>query len=677
MKTRPGLSYPLGATVTRRGVNFSVFSKNCDYVELLLFDAKGEQVTHSFKLDRIINRTFYYWHIFIEDLGAGAVYAYRVHGPHIPEQGFLFDANKVLLDPYAKAIIGDDSYSREAACKHGDNITTALKGVVVDLSAYHWQGDTTLKKPMSHTIIYEMHVKGFTAHESSALPADARGTYRGVIEKIPYLQSLGITAVELMPVQQFDAQFALPPRTNYWGYGPLSFFAPHRAYSSRRDPLGVLDEFRDMVKALHRAGIEVILDVVFNHTAEGGVDGPTVSFKGFENKAYYILDELTSQHLDFSGCGNTLNANQSITRRLIIDALHFWVQDMHIDGFRFDLASVFSRDEWGKPLKSSPILWEIESDPVLAGTKIIAEPWDAVGLYEGGSFTGHRWAEWNDRFRDDCRRFVRGDEGFAERIANRVCGSPKAKVQKEHNANRSINFVACHDGFTLADLVAYERRHNEANGHNNLDGAAENFSANYGTEGETDTQSIRALRLQQIRNFLVLLFTAHGTPMLQMGDECLRSLKGNNNAYCQDNNLSYLNWNLSAEGQALIEFVRKLIAFNKSNQLLQLQKYWHLPPENIAFHGVHRDRPDFRPISHTLAFSLFENKAQPLYYVILNSYGQDLTFELPLLSGGAEWKRLIDTALTAPADFSVVAEPISERLSYTAVARSYVVLKAE
>ena len=521
IETEKGLSYPLGATVTSSGVNFSIFSKNSTAMELLLFDEVSDSKPSTvLKFDLKTNRTYDYWHLFVHGLKAGQLYAYRADGPFEPEQGHRFDPDKLLLDPYGRGIAVPAKYSRLAAGLPGDNAAFAMKSVVVDPSTYDWEGDLPLERSFADTVIYEMHVAGFTRHPNSGLPAERRGTYAGLVEKIPYLQELGITAVELLPVFQFDASDAPLGLVNYWGYSPVSFFAPHCAYSSRKDPLGPLDEFRDMVKALHRAGIEVILDVVYNHTAEGNHDGPTICFRGIENSVYYILDSDKREYKDYTGTGNTLNGNQAPVRRLILDSLRYWVREMHVDGFRFDLASVLSRDELGRPLENPPVIWDIDSDPQLAGTKLIAEAWDAAGLYQVGTFVGDYWKEWNGKFRDDIRSFVRGDEGTVPRVAERLLGSPDIYTNGEqHELERSINFVTCHDGFTLNDLVSYNEKHNQANGENNLDGSDQNLSCNYGLEGPTDNPEIEQLRSRQIKNFLAITLLSVGTPMLLMGDE--------------------------------------------------------------------------------------------------------------------------------------------------------------
>src|SRR5215468_7845748 len=558
MQLHRGTSFPLGATLVHGGVNFSVFAKHSGGAQLLLFDhVDAPKPSRVIDLDPRINRTYHYWHAFVPDITAGQLYAYRVAGPFDPERGLRFDPGKALLDPYGKCVARPAGRSREVARRPGDNAATALRSVVVDPSSYDWEGDVPLCRPFAKTIIYEMHVGGFTRHPSSGVAPPKRGTYAGLIEKVSYLQDLGVSAVELLPVFAFDEEDGPPGLGNYWGYQPLSFFAPYCAHSSRQDPLGALDEFRDMVKALHRAGIEVILDVVYNHTTEGKEDGPTICFRGLANENYYILPEDKSRYADFTGCGNTLNANEPIVRRLIVDSLRYWVTEMHVDGFRFDLASILSRDEDGNPLPNPPVLWDIESDPLLAGTKLIAEAWDAAGLYQVGSFVGDTWQEWNDHFRDDVRRFLRGDNGSVRRVASRILGSPDIYGLKERTAEKSINFIACHDGFTLNDLVSYNHKHNEANGESNRDGANDNLSWNCGVEGPTDDPAIRELRARQKRNLLATLFLSQGVPMLLYGDERGRTQRGNNNAYCQDSEISWLDWRLDDERHALFAFAKR------------------------------------------------------------------------------------------------------------------------
>lgn len=679
----PGQSYPLGAAVYPDGVNFCVFSKSCEYVELLLFDhPEDENPSHSIKFDPLVNKTFYYWHAFIKGLKSGQLYSYRVHGAWAPATGYLFDSEKVLVDPYAKSVYVGKYFSREAATQPGDNCAQAIKCVVVDTGEYDWEGDKHLHTHFSQTIIYEMHVKGFTKHPNSGVTSEKRGTYAGLIEKIPYLKNLGITAVELMPVQQFDEQDATPPLRNYWGYSPINFFAPHFGYSFDKSPTGPINEFRDMVKAFHQAGIEVILDVVFNHSAEGEPDGPIYSFKGFENKAYYILKEDRALYADYTGCGNTFNANHSIARRLIRDALRFWVAEMHVDGFRFDLASVLSRDENGKPLENPPILWEIESDPVLAGAKLIAEAWDAGGLYQVGSFVGDKWAEWNGQYRDDVRRFMRGDDNTIAKLSSRIIGSPDIYTDPKRKINRTINFITCHDGFTLKDLVSYSEKHNEENSEKNLDGSDYNFSWNCGIEGPTNDPFILDLRLRQTKNFLTILLLSQGTPMLLMGDEALKTQKGNNNAYCQDNEISWFDWNLVDKNGGMFRFVKKLIEFIKSHQVFQLEEMWktsyHTRSANIIWHGVKLGKPDIAADSHTLAFTLNYPKAQESVHVMLNAFKESLNFEIPPLHHDSRWTQVVNTALSSPNDLLLPAEaPIIESKSIDVKEYSVIVLSAK
>ena len=525
-----------------------------------------------------------------------------------------------------------------------------------------------------------MHVRGFTCHPNSGVTEKRRGTFAGLIEKIPYLKELGVTAVELMPVFLFDPQDAPPGRVNYWGYAPVSFFAPHQAYSSRQDPLGPLDEFRDMVKALHREGIEVILDVVFNHTAEGDHDGPTLSFRGLDNSTYYILEQDRSRYANYSGTGNTLNANHPIVRRMILDSLRYWVKEMHVDGFRFDLAAILERDESGQLMPNPPVLWDIESDPELAGTKLIAEAWDAAGLYKVGSFIGDSWREWNGRFRDDVRSFFRGEKNSVQHFADRLLGSPAIYGHEEREAEQSVNFVTCHDGFTLNDLVSYDRKHNEANGENNRDGANDNRSWNCGVEGPTDDPGVEKLRNRQAKNFLTVTMLSVGMPMLLMGDEVRRSQRGNNNAYCQDNETSWFDWTLLAKHADVHRFVTLLNARRvlrdpePERQRVSLNQL--LRGVNLAWHGVKLNQPDWSECSHSIAFTV-EVRRKLLFHVILNAYWQPLDFELPRLDRAGEnpWRRWIDTALDSPHDILEWdrAEPVPG-YAYRAESRSVVML---
>jgi len=679
-----GRSAPLGAALLPGGVNFSVFSRHATGVELVLFDCEDDpRPARVMPLDPAANRTYHYWHLFVPGVRPGQLYAYRVQGPFDPASGMRFDSAKVLLDPYGRGVVVPKRYSRDAARLEGDNAATAMKSVVADPHAYDWEGDRPLRRPASRTIIYEMHVRGFTRHPSSGVSEETRGTYAGLIAKIPYLQALGITAVELLPVFQFDPQDAPPGRVNYWGYAPVSFFAPHRGYSARQEPLGPLDEFRDMVKALHRAGIEVILDVVFNHTAEGDHQGPTLSCRGLDNPTYYILEADRARYANYSGTGNTLNANHPIVRRLIVDSLRYWVEAMHVDGFRFDLASILGRDEAGQPMPSPPVLWDIESDPALAGTKLIAEAWDAAGLYQVGSFIGDAWKEWNGRFRDDVRSFFRGDEGSVALVADRLLGSPQIYGHKEREAEASVNFVACHDGFTLNDLVSYTQKHNEANGEDNRDGANDNRSANWGVEGPTDDPVIERLRSQQVKNFLTVTMFSLGVPMILMGDEVRRTQQGNNNAYCQDNATSWFDWTLVATHADVHRFVRLLTAQlqlkDEEPERRRLSLNQVLRTAKIAWHGVTLGHPDWGASSHSLAFSVEAPKEKLLFHAILNAYWEPLDFELPPTGDRSQdaWRRWIDTGLASPQDIVEwqSAPPVPGR-SYRAGPRSVVALFA-
>ena len=675
-----GKSFPLGATVCPDGVNFSVFAKGGEAVQLLLFDHVDDaQPSRTITLDPVTNRSRHYWHVFVPGIEVGQIYGYRVERAAL-ERELRFDPRKVLLDPYGRAIARPANYSRVAATKPGDNFATALKSVVTDVSRYDWEGDEPLRRPFSRTVIYEMHVAGFTKHPSSSVDPAKRGTYAGLIDKIPYLQDLGVTAVELQPVFQFDEQDAPAGLTNYWGYSPVSFFTPHSGYSSRSDPLAVLDEFRDMVKAFHRAGIEVILDVVYNHTAEGGENGPTLCFKGFANEVYYIVDRSTGQYANYTGTGNTLNANEPFVRRLIRDSLHYWVDVMHVDGFRFDLASILSRDESGRPLANPPILWDIDSAPGLADTKLIAEAWDAAGLYQVGSFVGDFWKEWNGRFRDDVRSFMKADNDTVTRIPYRLFGSPDIYGHAQREPEQSINFVTCHDGFTLNDLLSYNVKHNELNGENNCDGMDANLSWNCGIEGPSDDPAIERLRNRMVKNFLALTLLSVGTPMLLMGDEVRRTQRGNNNAYCQDNEISWFDWSLLEKHRDIHRFV-KILTENRRREtertLPNLTLNQLLARARLECHGVKLHRPDWSNQSHSLAITASSVSADLDLYLVLNAYWEPLRFELPPVpeAGPGGWRRWLDTFLEAPHDICPISNaPLVAGSSYLVNPRSIVAL---
>lgn len=676
---KPSISDPLGATIVDGGVNFSLFSRVATGVELLLFDRVDDAIASRVIPISATDRSYHYWHTVVPGIKPGQIYGYRVDGPNAPEKGLRFDFNKVLLDPYGKGVVVPNNYDRWAACQPGDNSATSMKSLVVDPSEYDWEGDLPLQLPSARTIIYEMHVRGFTRHPSSGVGEEKRGTYAGLIEKIPYLQEIGITAVELLPVFQFDPHDCPLGKINYWGYAPISYFAPHQAYSSRQDPMGPLDEFRDMVKALHRAGIEVILDVVFNHTAEGDHSGPMLSFRGIDNPSYYILEDGGARYANYTGCGNTLNANHPVVRRMIIDSLRYWVKEMHVDGFRFDLASVLSRDALGQPLPNAPVLWDIESDPALAGTKLLAEAWDAAGLYQVGNFVGDAWREWNGRFRDDVRSFFRGEPGALRRVADRIVGSPELYGHEEREAEQSVNFVTCHDGFTLNDLVSYNEKHNEANGEGNRDGANDNRSWNCGVEGPTDDPGIEKLRNRLVKNFLTVTMMSLGVPMFLMGDEVRHTQGGNNNAYCQDNEISWFDWGQIEKHADVHRFVSLLNARRLLRDVEHERKRVSLTAliQNAekVWHGTKLGQPDWGDSSHSVALEAEVSMEKLRIYWILNAYSEPLNFELPKLEKAILWRRWIDTALDSPND--IVPWQAAEAVigdAYRAEARSVVIL---
>jgi glycogen operon protein len=657
-----GRPMPVGPTLDAGGANFSVYAEQATLVELLLFAGPGDvEPMQVVRLDPIDHRTFHFWHARVEGAGAGLHYAFRVHGPQDPGGGLRYDPEKVLIDPYGRA--NDHTlWSRGDACVPGDNLSTSLRSVLVDLDDYDWEGDTPLGRPMNETVIYEMHVAGFTRSPSAQVKAP--GTYAGVIERIPYLQELGVTAVELLPVFDFDAADVLrtspvdgTPLRNYWGYDPHAWFAPVGAYSSQRAGDDQVREFRDMVKALHRAGIEVILDVVFNHTAEGNEHGPTLCFKGFDNQTYYLLpDQDRSYYLDFSGCGNTVYANHPVTERMVADCLDHWVQHMHVDGFRFDEGSVLSRGADGGPMAFPPVIWRIELSNVLQDTKVIAEAWDAGGLYQVGSFPGARWGQWNGRYRDDVRDFVRGVPGLAGAVAARISGSADIYEAAHERPSTSINFVTAHDGFTLNDLVSYDVKHNEANGEGGRDGVDDNRSWNCGVEGPTDDPAVERLRERQVRNVAALLMLSQGVPMFVMGDEVRRGQDGNNNAYCQDNALTWFDWDQVQQHAGVLRFWQRMIAFRRAHPSLQRQQFFTgaVGPSGIpdvSWHGCALGQPGFDdPSCRVLALTLAGlAPGERDLHVIFNMESADLDFEVPPMDGRA-WLRCIDTARPSPLD---------------------------
>jgi len=666
--TEAGHPIPEGATLYPEGINFALFSRHADLVVLVLDLQNGAGKNQSrieLALDPVANKTGDIWHILIRNLLDNFTYGYRVSGPFAPRSsGHHFDDRLILIDPYAKAL-SSSSWGGAQNCLGNKSCS-----LMDNIARYDWEGDRPLKIPLKDTVIYEMHVRGFTIHSTSGVTHP--GTFAGITEKIPYLQELGITAVELMPITEFNENETLfhDPDTgeqlkNYWGYSPLSFFAPKAGYCI--DKSNQINEFRDMVKALHRAGIEVILDIVFNHTAEGGMNGPTTSFRGIDNTIYYLLDPQSREYLNFSGCGNTFNCNHPIVRHLIMKALRWWVVEMHVDGFRFDLASILGRDQKGNVLSNPPMVEQIAEDPVLSDSKIIAEAWDAAGLYQVGSFSTHlRWAEWNGRFRDDVRAFMCGYPGNASSFATRISGSSDLYSHSDRRPCNSINFITSHDGFTLADLVSYNEKHNLMNGENNSDGDNNNISWNSGAEGETDNKNILQLRSRRLKTMAVILFISQGVPMLVAGDEFVRSQNGNNNAWCQDNEVSWINWKLLDKNREQFEFFKKLIRLRRTHQVFRRDDFFvaHHPEKDpihlheIIWQGLKPGEQDWSSESKTLGLTLngsvFEDVDDDFFIMINGHRAQKKIFTLPSPPTQHRtriWKKIIDTSLDPPADF--------------------------
>lgn len=675
---------PLGATYYKKeedaelsdGVNFSVFSSEATSVTLLLFKTGTD--TNPFVepiiLDKAKHCEFGFWNVFVKGIGPGIHYAYRMDGLQDVSKGSRYNQNKVLVDPYAKAI-NTCLWNRGNACDNSDNQATSMRGCVLDISDYKWEGDKEPgevdKKPhtpLEETIIYEMHVKGFT--NSSTSKVQNSGTYLGIIDKIPYLKELGVTAVELLPIMQFDET-----EPNYWGYSTVGFFAPHHAYCVSTEESNQINEFRDMVKAFHKSGIEVILDVVYNHTSEGDHRGPVINFKGIDNRTYYHLYSGDKQYyMNYSGCGNSFSCNHPIAQKLIIESLKFWARDMHIDGFRFDLGTILTLNPSGDIMTDPPVLWGIELDDKLTGCKLIAEPWggnDKDGLYQLGTIHGYRWSQWNGLYRDCIRGFVKGDPGRVAEMATRIAGSPD--LFKEHRPSSSINFITCHDGFTLNDLVSYNQKHNLENRDANSDakddggGTNNNISWNCGFEGETQDSEVIKLRFQQIKNFITILFLSKGVPMILSGDEMKRSQNGNNNCYKFDDQRVWLNWDLANQNTEILNFFKKMIKLRKETYHLQTKDFYGGPSsasnarglKDINWHGTKLGAPDWsdnnaRAFSFTIAGvsqkEIAEDDAMKKkerfkdqdIHVMMNMYWEPLTFEIPQISG-RNWSRYVDT----------------------------------
>ncbi len=705
-----GNTLPFGATPVRSGINFSVFSRNATSVILDIFEnPEDSDPCFSYTLDSKLNRTGDMWHVCIEGLKPGALYLYRVDGPFEPKKGHRFNRNHYLLDPYAKAITDTSIFANLPAGYRTpvDKMDVELgkphsakdfpKCVVIDDNDFDWQGDLPLNYQLKDCIVYENHLKGFTADSSSGVKQP--GTYRGMIEKIPYLKKLGITSVELLPIQEFDEfeNANKNPRTgerltNYWGYSTIAFFAPKASYAADRTPGGAVREFKELVRELHKNGIEVILDIVFNHTAEGNERGITLNFRGFDNSIYYILEDNHKQYYkNYSGCGNTVNCNHPVLRTFIIDCLRYWVTEMHVDGFRFDLASILGRDRNGNLIQDPPVLERIAEDPILSKTKIIAEAWDAGGAYQVGNFPGGRWAEWNDRFRDEIRRFWRGDDYLACGAATRIAGSSDLYQNDGRNPSHSVNFITSHDGFTMNDLVSYNGKHNEENGENNRDGSDNNSSYNYGYEGPTNNLEIETIRTRQVKNLLLTLVLAQGTPMLLAGDEVRRSQGGNNNAYCQDNSISWFNWENTKKHSDVYDFVSKAISLRLKHPVFRRQDFFdgitHSANANpdISWFSCDGKSLDWNTANHFLAYRLSGAKSETKaknddtdFFVMCNSSTKDITVKLPVAGRAKQWYRLVDTSVPAPNDFleEENAELVETQRTYILPSRTMVVLQS-
>lgn len=678
---RPGKPYPLGATPIVDGVHFAIVSHNATAVWLQLYnDSQDAYPAHEFELSPSVHCTGDVWHIEITGIGPGTLYMFRVDGPFEPEQGYRFNSTCPLLDPYAKALTGDftwdlraslayDSQSpeRDLSFRTSPGAATIPKCIVID-DAFDWEGDRPLNYPLRESVIYETHIRGLSMHPSSEVQHP--GTYRGAIEMIPYLVDLGVTSVEFLPIHEFDERevHRHNPLTgerlsNYWGYNTIAFFAPKGAYAADGARGEQVREFKEMVKAFHRAGIEVILDVVFNHSGEGNEFGPTLSFRGIDNTMYYILEENPRYYRNYSGTGNTLNCNTPVMRTLITEALHYWVVDMHVDGFRFDLGSVLGRDRHGNLLDNAPIIERIAEDPILQDTKVIAEAWDAGGAYQVGAFQG-RWAEWNDRFRDDVRRYWRGDRNTVGALATRFAGSSDLYRREGRTPFHSINFVTAHDGFTLRDLVSYNQKHNEANGEQNRDGHNSNFSFNYGVEGETNDPEINAIRVRQMKNLLATLILSLGTPMLLSGDEFARTQRGNNNAYCQNNELNWNDYRLGERYAEVFRFTRMLVALRRSHPVFTRPDFYtgedrsRSTRADIEWLGVDGRHLDWNTDASSLAVYIdgteLGNAGERVdddFYILFNAGKDDVAFTLPEPPVGLNWNIAIDTSLSPPLDF--------------------------
>lgn len=703
---KDGKPLPFGSEPNIHGTNFSLFSRNGTGVTLCIFDKSTDsEPVFSYRLDPKLNRTGDIWHCFLEGAKPGTLYLYKIDGLYLPEKGFRFNEHKALIDPYAKALSGDyiwkiqnafsyntQSQDKDLSFDSEDTAHLIPKCIVIDDDSFNWENDRPLNYPLRFSVLYETHIIGL----SKLAKVEHPGTYLGVIEMIPYLKKLGITSLEFLPIQEFDQleNTRKNPKTgtqleNYWGYSTLAFFAPKSSYASSSCIGEQVTEFKHMVKELHKNGIEVILDIVFNHTAEGNELGPTISFRGIDNQIYYMLDDDKRYYKNYSGCGNTLNCNHPVMRTLILDCLRYWVIDMHIDGFRFDLGSILGRDQNGRLMENPPILERIAEDPILRNTKIIAEAWDAGGAYQVGWFPGGRWAEWNDRYRDDIRKFWRGDDFSIQGLATRLSGSSDLYLRDGRKPFHSINFITSHDGFTINDLVSFNGKHNDQNGENNNDGNDSNFSFNYGFEGSVVNPNIERTRNKQIKNFFATLLLSLGTPMLLGGDEIRRTQKGNNNAYCQNNELSWYNWNNLNTHKDMFRFVSMLIQFRlKHPAFLRPEFYtgkdhsYNAIPD-ITWFDNKGDIPDWSKNLKLIAVRINGCKADSWadrddndFYMIFNANTEFVQFTIPDALGGKKWYRVVDTSKNEPDDFleQGYEEKLFPQSDYLVSGQSFVLL---
>ena len=689
-----GNPLPIGGTHQQGdGVNFVLFSRHATRVHLELYqNADDSTPTRIIDLDPVRHRTGDIWHVWLRGIAIGQLYGYRIDGPYQPEEGHRFNPHKLLLDPYARAIAGVKNWDFLAA--RGYDSSSSLTDLSISTADdagttpkciftrdhFDWEMDSPPKHSASDTVIYETHVRGFTIHPSSG--AVHHGTFIGLTEKIPYLQDLGVTAIELMPVLEFNENESqrLNPITgeklkNYWGYNPVAYFAPKESYSVDGSHWQQTVEFREMVKAFHRAGIEVILDIVLNHTAESDELGPTICFRGIENSIFYMLQENQRRYYkDFTGVGNTLNANHPVVRELVTSVLRYWVMNMHVDGFRFDLASVLGRDEHGNILQNAPLLEGIAEDPILRDVKIIAEAWDAGGAYQVGDFSTKRWTEWNGRFRDDVRRFWVGDAGMIGLFASRICGSSDLYESSGKGPGSSLNFVTCHDGFTLNDLVSYKQKHNHANGESNRDGSDANYSDNCGVEGPSQDPDVEGMRNGMIKNFLLTLFVSRGVPMLLGGDEFRRTQRGNNNAYCQDNDVSWFDWSLLEKNKEIHRFTRGMIAFRRAHPVLRKEDFY--TDADIKWFAPIGVTPDWTDQQQKSFACLILGQTEPDLFLLFNADTRSVDFSIPALPAGKIWRLAVDTSRTAPEDlFGSGKEPSMQgQISFRLEPRSSAIL---